>query len=127
MSEALAPPIFKEFRFRQRNLGHSSRRERIPNPDDSLGVRIWEDASDRVHMITQLERGGPIRNIMTRIRTKSGEVKLTAYSADNMNFDGQPCILAVSRRRTAIRATQGQLSSSSQSVPAASRISNSLT
>ena len=59
-------------------------------------LRIWEDASDRVHMITQLERGGPIRNIMTRIRTKSGEVKLTAYSADKINFDGQPCILAVS-------------------------------
>lgn len=59
-------------------------------------LRIWEDPSDRVHMITQLERGGPIRNIMTRIRTKSGEVKLTAYSADKINFDGQPCILAVS-------------------------------
>ena len=59
-------------------------------------LRIWEDPSGRAYMLAQLERGGPIRNIMTRIRTKSGEVKLTAYSADKINFDGQPCILAVS-------------------------------
>lgn len=59
-------------------------------------LRIWEDPSDRAYMLAQLERGGPIRNIMTRIRTKSGEVKLTAYSADKIHFDGQSCILAVS-------------------------------
>jgi hypothetical protein len=33
---------------------------------------------------------------MTRLRMKSGEIKLTAYSADKIGFDGQPCILAVS-------------------------------
>ena len=77
----------------ERRYGYS-REELIGHTVHEL--RIWEDASDRVQMITQLERGGPIRNIMTRIRTKSGEIKLTAYSADKMNFDGQPCILAVS-------------------------------
>ena len=59
-------------------------------------LRIWEDPADRAYMLEQLERGGPIRNIIARIRTKSGEVKLTAYSADKVQFDGQPCILAVS-------------------------------
>jgi hypothetical protein len=34
--------------------------------------------------------------VITWLRTKSGEVKLTAYSADRIHFDGQPCILAVS-------------------------------
>jgi hypothetical protein len=43
-----------------------------------------------------LQRGGPIRNVVTRLRTKSGEIKLTAYSADRIQFDGQSCILAVS-------------------------------
>ncbi len=28
--------------------------------------------------------------------TKSGEIKLTAYSADRIQFDGQSCVLAVS-------------------------------
>jgi PAS domain S-box-containing protein len=59
-------------------------------------LRIWEDPADRVLMIEQLQRGGPIRNVITRLRTKSGELKLTAYSADRIQFDGQSCILAVS-------------------------------
>ena len=58
-------------------------------------LRIWEDPSDRVRMTTQLQQG-PIRNVITRLRTKSGEIKLTAYSADKIQFDGQSCVLAVS-------------------------------
>ena len=58
-------------------------------------LAIWEDPSDRVRMTTQLQQG-PIRNVITRLRTKSGEIKLTAYSADKIQFDGQSCILAVS-------------------------------
>ena len=59
-------------------------------------LKMWEDPADRVLMIQQLSRGGPIRNVIRRLRTKSGEVKLTAYSADRIQFDGQSCILAVS-------------------------------
>jgi PAS domain S-box-containing protein len=58
-------------------------------------LRIWEVAQDRAFMLTQLEHG-PIRNLMTRLRTKSGEIKLTVYSADKIEFDDQTCILAVS-------------------------------
>ena len=59
-------------------------------------LKIWEDPADRVRMVAQLQKSGPIRNVITRLRTKSGEVKLTAYSADRIQFDGQSCILAVS-------------------------------
>jgi len=59
-------------------------------------LRIWEDPADRVLMIEQIQRGGPIRNVITRLRTKAGEIKLTAYSADRIQFEGQSCILAVS-------------------------------
>lgn len=59
-------------------------------------LNMWEDPADRILMIDQLQRGGPIRNVITRLRTKSGEIKLTAYSADRIQFDGQSCILAVS-------------------------------
>jgi PAS domain S-box-containing protein len=59
-------------------------------------LRIWEDPKDRTLMIAQLQQRGPIRNIITRLRTKSGEIKTTAYSADTIQFDGQSCILAVS-------------------------------
>jgi len=57
---------------------------------------LWCDPADRVFLIQQLSRGIPVRNAITRLRTKSGEVKLTAYSADRIHFEGQACILAVS-------------------------------
>lgn len=58
-------------------------------------LRIWEDPRDRMFMIAQLQRGS-VRNVITRLRTKSGEVRITAYSADKIQFDGQICVLAVS-------------------------------
>jgi PAS domain S-box-containing protein len=59
-------------------------------------LRIWDDPADRRLLLTQLQRGGPLRNVITRLRAKSGEIKLTAYSADRIEFEGQRCILAVS-------------------------------
>jgi PAS domain S-box-containing protein len=59
-------------------------------------LRIWEDPADRRLMLAQLGKGGPVRNVITRIRTRSGEIKLTVYSADKIQFDGLPCVLAVS-------------------------------
>jgi PAS domain S-box-containing protein len=77
----------------ERRYGYSSA-ELIGRTVGELG--IWEDPKDRALMIAQLQQRGPIRNIITRLRTKSGEVKTTAYSADKIQFDGQSCILAVS-------------------------------
>ena len=59
-------------------------------------LKMWDDPADRRLLVTQLQRGGPIRSVITRLRTKSGEIKLTAYSADRIEFDGQKSILAVS-------------------------------
>ena len=59
-------------------------------------LRMWDDPADRKLLVSQLKSGGPIRNVITRLRTKCGEIKLTAYSADRVHFDGQASILAVS-------------------------------
>jgi PAS domain S-box-containing protein len=59
-------------------------------------LRIWEDPADRSLMLAQLQKGVPIRNVVARLRTKSGDLKLTTYSADKIHFDGQDCVLAVS-------------------------------
>jgi len=59
-------------------------------------LRIWENPADRKLMVAQLQRG-PIRNVITRLRTSSGEIKTTAYWADRIQFDGQSCILAISQ------------------------------
>ena len=71
-----------------------SRQEVLGRTVHELGM--WNDPADRRLLVTQLQRGGPIRNVITRLRAKSGEIKLTAYSADRIEFDGQRCILAVS-------------------------------
>jgi PAS domain S-box-containing protein len=59
-------------------------------------LRIWEDPTDRGLMLARLNQGAPIRNMMTRLRTRSGQIKLTAYSASKIQFEGEICILAVS-------------------------------
>ncbi len=59
-------------------------------------LKIWEDPADRSQMIASLRNGGPIRNLTARLRTKSGDIKTTTYSADKIQFDGQTCVLAVS-------------------------------
>jgi PAS domain S-box-containing protein len=59
-------------------------------------LRIWEDPSDRGLVLARLSQGGPIRNMMTRLRTKFGQIKLTAYSASKIQFEGEACILAIS-------------------------------
>jgi PAS domain S-box-containing protein len=59
-------------------------------------LAMWEDPADRALMIAYLKKGRPIRSVITRLRAKSGEIKITAYSADQIQFEGQSCILAVS-------------------------------
>jgi PAS domain S-box-containing protein len=59
-------------------------------------VAIWDDPADRALMIAQLNKGRPVRNVITRIHTKSGEIKVITYSADRIQFEGKPCVLAVS-------------------------------
>ena len=90
---------FQEGRFVDVNAAFEqrygySRREVLGLTTQDLRIRAEPD--DRLLIMEQLRRGMPIRNVITRFRTKSGEVKLTAYSADKIHFEGQPCILAVS-------------------------------
>lgn len=59
-------------------------------------LRIWEDPSDRGLMLARLNQGAPVRNMMARLRTKSGQIRLTAYSASKIQFEGETCILAIS-------------------------------
>jgi len=75
-----------------------SRSEAIGRTVYELGM--WEETGDRALLINQLTKSGPVRNIVTRLRVKSGEVKLTLYSADLIQFDGQACILAVTADAT---------------------------
>ena len=70
---------------------------RTPREPGGVAVHYQKiHPADREFMIAQLNKGGPIQSVMTRLRMKSGEIKVTAYSADRIQFEGQSCILAVS-------------------------------
>lgn len=90
---------FEEGRFLEVNAAFErrygySRQELIGNTVHEL--RFWSDQQDRAFLLSQLRQGRPARQIVTRLRAKSGEIKLTSYSADRIQFDGQSCIFAVS-------------------------------
>jgi PAS domain S-box-containing protein len=89
----------KEGRFRDVNVAFEHRYGYSRN--EILGrtvqeLRIWEDPGDRGLMLARLNQGAPIQNMMARLRTKSGQIKLTAYSASKIQFEGETCILAIS-------------------------------
>ncbi len=59
-------------------------------------IRIWNDPIERTQLVEQVRRGIAVRNAITRLRTKSGELIVTVYSADCIQLDGQACLLVVS-------------------------------
>jgi PAS domain S-box-containing protein len=69
--------------------------------DELLGRRIrdigiWGDTSDLDYLLACLEKVRHMRNVVTPLRAKTGEIKITTYSADAIEFKGQACILAIS-------------------------------
>lgn len=59
-------------------------------------INIWEDPTERSRLIEQVRRGLSIRNAVTTLRTKSGELIVSVYSADSIELEGQACLLVVS-------------------------------
>jgi hypothetical protein len=47
-------------------------------------------------MLEEIREQGRVRNRITRFRRRSGEIVDTFYSADTLDIDGQPCVLAIS-------------------------------
>jgi PAS domain S-box-containing protein len=69
--------------------------------EDTLGrtlfdIGLWADSSDRSQMLHEICEQGRVRNRVTRLRKRSGEIIETIYSADMIEIDGQQCLLAVS-------------------------------
>ena len=71
------------------------RREEVVG-QDYFSIFIPETSQVSRHTFDLIHNGAIPLHHDAQIRTKSGEVKTTAYSADKIQFDGQSCILAVS-------------------------------
>jgi len=59
-------------------------------------IGIWDDPGERQGTIDEIREHGIVRNRITRLRTSSGNTIDTIYSAEIIELNGQPCLLAVS-------------------------------
>jgi PAS domain S-box-containing protein len=62
----------------------------------AFDIGVWDNPSERSHMLDEIRKLGQVRNRITRFRTRSGELLDTIYSADIIELEGQQCLLAVS-------------------------------
>jgi PAS domain S-box-containing protein len=77
----------------ERRYGYT-RAELLGRTSHEIG--IWNDPTERTRLVEQVRCGIAVRNAVTRLRTKSGELIVTAYSADCIQLEGQTCLLVVS-------------------------------
>ena len=61
----------------------------------SLEMRLWVNPDDRKDMIRKLMETGHVRNEEYLHRTKSGDIRTLLFSAESIEFDGEPCVLAM--------------------------------
>jgi PAS domain S-box-containing protein len=75
-----------------RVIGYS-REETIGHSSKELG--LWVNPGDREDMIDRLKKYGRVSNKEYLFRTKSGEIHTMLFSTDQIELDGEPCVLAV--------------------------------
>lgn len=83
------------------------RREVIGRTAAELG--IWADHEDRERMVQNLGGANVSRGSRARLKTKTGEIRETNVSAEIIDVDGVPCILAITQDVTDAHRLENQL------------------
>jgi PAS domain S-box-containing protein len=83
-----------------------TREETIGRP--SLGLNVWITPDDREKMVRELQKTGRINNEEYRFRTKSGEIRTVLFSAEKIDFAGEPCLIAVAADITEYKKIEDQ-------------------
>jgi two-component system cell cycle sensor histidine kinase/response regulator CckA len=89
------------------NIMGYSREAVIGHTVRELGV--WVDSGDRAAMVEDLAAVGSSTISRTKFRTKSGEIRLTNIFAELVEFDGIPCVLAITQDITEAHRLEEQL------------------
>ncbi len=85
--------VFKEVNESFCRVIGYSREEVIGHSSTELGV--WVKTSDREDMVNRLRKYGRVSGQEYLFRTKSGEIRTMLWSADQIELEGEPCVLAV--------------------------------
>ncbi|AFY43369.1 PAS domain S-box protein [Nostoc sp. PCC 7107] len=72
-------------------------------------LKIWVNEGDRTQLLQDLQTKGAISNLEFAFRRKSGEVLTTLLSADVIDLNGVPCILAINHDITARKQAEAQI------------------
>jgi PAS domain S-box-containing protein len=83
---------------REEVLGHTS-----------VELGIWVKPDERVRMLKLLDEHGVVRNYETTFRMKSGETRNMLWSAEVIEYNGEACLIAVSRDVTEQRELEHEL------------------
>ncbi|MCC5637557.1 PAS domain S-box protein [Nostoc sp. CHAB 5844] len=75
----------------------------------AFDLKIWVNEGDRSQLLQHLQTKGAIRNLEFVFRRKSGEILTTLLSADVIDLDGVPCILAINHDITARKQAEAQM------------------
>ncbi|PYS72392.1 MAG: hypothetical protein DMF69_07770 [Acidobacteria bacterium] len=74
-------------------LGYSKKQELIGK--STIELNMWLDLDERQKMRNELAEYGSVRSRELHFRKKQGEVVVCEYSAEQIEVDGEPCILSV--------------------------------
>lgn len=76
-------------------------------------LRVWPEMADRNRFVEELRKSGAIRNLDVDLRSKSGELRATLCNFEQIEMDGEQCLLSLvldvsERRRLAEQLRQAQ-------------------
>ncbi|MEH2079940.1 MAG: PAS domain S-box protein [Nostoc sp.] len=75
----------------------------------SFELNLWVDDRDRLNLVQELQSTGVARNLEIEFRQKSGEIITSLLSAEVIDLDGIPAILAVHHDITERKQVEAQL------------------
>ncbi|MBN4006713.1 PAS domain S-box protein [Nostoc sp. LPT] len=75
----------------------------------SFELNLWLHDRDRLNLVQELQSTGVARNLEVEFRQKSGEIITTLLSAEVIDLDGVPAILAVHHDITERKQVEAQL------------------
>ncbi|BAY13865.1 sensor histidine kinase [Calothrix sp. NIES-2098] len=77
-------------------------------------LNMWVSKSDRMKLLQELRTSGLVRNLEVDFRSKSGKLVTALVSAEIIDLDNVPCILAVTHDITERKQVEAQLRLSAQ-------------